>query len=81
MTGKRNSSKPVLVEFLTEGILNRTNTQLTTMSIWVSLDVGANELMALIDNAFMENLVVFDVITQADMRKPLCNFGSSFLMG
>jgi hypothetical protein len=69
------------VEFLKEGILNHTNIQLTTMCIWVSLDVGANELRALIGNTFRENLVGFNVVTQDDMRKPSWNSGSSHLMG
>ena len=69
MTGRDIVSKPILVEFLKEGILNRTNTQLTTTCIWVSLDVGANELKPFIDNAFRESRVDLDVITQDDMRK------------
>jgi hypothetical protein len=67
MTVRGIVSKPVLVEFLKEGILNRANTQLTTMCIWVSLDVGANELKPFIDNAFRENRVDLDVITQDDI--------------
>ena len=67
MTGRDIVSKPVLVEFLKEGILNRTNTQLTTMCIWVSLDIDANELKPFIDNAFRENRVDLDVITQDDI--------------
>ena len=67
MTGRGIVSKPILVEFLKEGILNRTNTQLTTMCVWVSLDIGATELKPFIDNAFRENHVDLDVITQDDI--------------
>ena len=67
MTGRGIVSKPVLVEFLKEGRLNRTNNQLTTMCIWVSLDIDANELKPFIDNAFRENRVDLDVITQDDI--------------
>ena len=67
MTGRGIVSKPVLVGFLKEGILNHTTIQLTTMCIWVSLDVCANELKQFIDNAFRENRVDLDAITQDDI--------------
>ena len=67
MTGRGIIARSTLVEFLKEGIQNRNNTQLTTMCIWVSLDVGANELKPFIDNAFRENRVDLDVITQDDI--------------
>ncbi|MGC8516194.1 MAG: DUF1186 domain-containing protein, partial [Thermoplasmata archaeon] len=67
MTDRGIVSKQALVEFLKEGIQNRYNTQLTTMCIWVSLDVGANDLKPYIDNAFRENRVDLKVITQNDI--------------
>ena len=67
MNGRGIIARSILIEFLKEGIQNRNNTQLTTMCIWVSLDVGANELKPFIDNAFRENRVDLDVITQDDI--------------
>ena len=62
MTGRGIVSKPVLVEFLKEGILNRTNIQLTTISISISLDVGANKLKPFIVHAFRESRLDLDVM-------------------
>jgi len=60
-------SKQALVDFLKDGIVNHTDISLTSMFIWVALDIGASELKPHIDDAFRDNRVDLDIITQDDI--------------
>jgi|GEM_PF-5160611 len=67
MSGRGLVPRPVLVEFLKDGIQSRTNMDLCSMCIWVALDIGAGELKPYIDDAFRENRVDLRTIAQDDI--------------
>ena len=67
MTVRGIVARSTLVEFLKDGIQNPNIRDLTTICIGVSMDIGATELRPFIDDAFRENRVELDVITQNDI--------------
>lgn len=68
MAARKIISRSSLVDFLREEIKNNQDKSIVSSCIWVSLDVGANELRPFIDNAFQEGRVDLHSITPNDIK-------------